>query len=674
MPESRQLAAIIFADIAGYTAMMQQNEHAALEKINRFRQVLENETARYNGKIIQFYGDGCLLLFNSVVDAINYANHLQEEFRVKPEIPVRIGVHLGDVVIKEGNVFGDGVNVASRIQSLGQPNSVLFSGEVQDKIKNNPVFHSVSLGKFHFKNVSNPIEVYALSNFGLIVPQRKNMEGKLKKGNPLKRNLIGTLLLILILIAAVFIFKPFLNSKGFTGNEKSIVVLPFVNMSSDRENEYFSDGMTEEITTQLSRIGDLKVIARTSAMLYKGSKKSVKEIAGDLHVAAILEGSVQKTGNAIKITVQLIDANTEHHIWAEKYEKDLKDVFSIQNEVARHIALALEAKLFQAAGKQAVKKETENLQAYNLYLKGRYYLNKGKEGDLGKALEYFDQAIEKDSAYAKAHAGRADVYLMLGEFDYIAGIEAWPKAEAAVKKALQLDETLADAHTSLGHLSIHLYNWPVAKKELTRAIELSPTQAEAHHFMSQYLAVMGRMNESISEILKAQELDPLSLLVSNNVGQQLFRARRMDEAMAHLKKTLELQPDYPQAHRTLARVYMAKGMYLEGIDEFERSLLVAKSNPTVLGYLGHAYGRVGERKKALEILDELKIISKTKDVSGEMALVHIGLDNKEIAFELIEKAISELSVVLLQIKVDPEYDSIRNHPKYIMLLKKMGLE
>jgi tetratricopeptide (TPR) repeat protein len=268
----------------------------------------------------------------------------------------------------------------------------------------------------------------------------------------------------------------------------------------------------------------------------------------------------------------------------------------------------------------------------------------------------------------------ADAYLMLGEFEYIAGSEAWPNAELFARKALSLDEALSDAHNSLGHLSIHKYDWPTAIKELKRAVEISPTHAEAHHFLSQYLAARGRMEESIAEILKALELDPLSLLVTSNVGQQYFRARHYKEAEEFQKKTLEMQPGYPRAHRNLARVYMVRGMYRESISEFEKALVNAKDNPTVLGYLGFTFGRHREEQKAHEVLNNLKTPSGTKNVAGEIALVYIGLGKKDLAFEWLEKAIQELSTVLLQIKVDPEFDSIRDDPRYHSVLKKMGLE
>jgi TolB-like protein len=468
--------------------------------------------------------------------------------------------------------------------------------------------------------------------------------------------------------------KENITSKVEQQIEKSIAVLPFINMSSDKENEYFSDGITEEITTQLSKIADLKVIARTSAMHYKGSKKSIKEIAEELHVASILEGSVQKSGNEIKITAQLIDANTQEHIWVDKYEKDLKDVFSIQNEVASHIAVALQAKLFKPADNQAIKKETENPEAYNLYLKGRFYLNRGAGNDLKKAIEYFEQAIEKDTGYARAYAGIADSYLMLGEFEFLPGIEAWPKAEVFARKALLMNETLADAHNSLGHLSIHRFNWSTAERELKRAIELNPGYADAHHFFSQYLSNFGLMDSSIAEALRSQALDPLSLLVSSTVGLQYYRARRWKEAEVQFKQTLEMHPDYLRARRNLGRVYLAKGMNREAISELEKSVALAKNNPVALGYLGNAYGLNGEKDKALNILDKLRMMTDKKYISGEIAIVYIGLGDKYKAFEWLNKACEELSTILLHIKVDWVFDPIRSDPRFSLLLKKMGLE
>ncbi len=674
MSQSRQLAAIMFTDIVGYTAMMQADEQKAVAVIKHYNTTLEKLVSQYNGQVLNYYGDGSLCIFSSATDAANCSLAVQKELKNEPVVPLRIGLHIGEVFFEDAKALGDGVNVASRIQSLGQENTILISEEVHDQIKNNTSITAVSLGHFDFKNVDKSLEVFALTNDGLFVPQRKKMEGKLKKKNVRRRNVIAALSLTVIVVAVFFIYKKIFYHPRFTGKEKSIAVLPFTNMSTDKENEYFSDGMTEEITTQLSKITDLKVIARTSAMLYKDSKKSVKEIAEDLHVAAILKGSVQKIGNEIKITAQLIDANTQEHIWADKYEKDLKDVFSIQNEVARHIAVALQIKLFKTAEKQIVKKETESLEAYNLYLKGRYYLSKGSENDLEKAIKHFGKAIEKDTGYARGYAGLADAYLMQGEFEYIPGIEAWPKAEEFARKALSIDETQADAHNSLGHLSIHRFNWSTAERELKRAIELNPGYADAHHFFSQYLSNIGLMDSSIAEALRSQALDPLSLLVSSTVGLQYYRARRWEEAEAQFKLTLEMHPDYLRARRNLGRVYLAKGMHREAISELEKSVTLAKNNPVALGYLGNAYGFIGEKGKALTILNKLRIIPGKKYISGEIAMVYIGLGDKDKAFEWLNKACDELSSILLHIRADWVYDPIRSDPRFFLLLKKMGLE
>ena len=349
--QQRHLAAILFTDIVGYTAMMQKDEALAVAVIRRYNAVLEKLVSEHHGEVVNNYGDGSLCTFSSTTDAVKCAVWIQEQLlKSDPSVPLRIGLHVGELVFEDGKAFGDGVNIASRIQSLGQANTILFSKEVYDKIRNQPGFKSISLGNFEFKNVDDPVEVFALANEGLNIPKRENMEGKLKSGlsksnKGLQRKTVIAASVVLLLIAAFFIYSIFNKKTGFTGKEKSIAVFPFTNMSSDKDNEYFSDGMTEEITTQLSKIADLKVIARTSSMLYKDSKKSIREIAEELGVASILEGSVQKIGNDIRITAQLIDANSQQHIWADKYDRDFKEVFAIQSEVAQEIAQQLNARL-----------------------------------------------------------------------------------------------------------------------------------------------------------------------------------------------------------------------------------------------------------------------------------------------------------------------------------------
>ena len=300
MSISRQLAAIMFTDITGYTAMMQQDEKKALELITRFKEVLEKITPEHQGKIVQYFGDGCLLAFDSSANSIECAMALQKSFRDSPQVPVRMGLHLGDVVFRNENVFGDGVNIASRIESLSVPGAILMSKSIRDQVKNKSEFQLISLGFFDFKNVEERIEVFALTNDGLVVPQRKKMEGKLKKKNYLRRNIIAALSIVLLIIAAFFIYKKFVaNNSTPNATDKSIAVLPFVDMSAGKDQEYFSDGLSEELLILLAKIPELKVIGRTSSFSFKGKDEDLRSISQKLGVAHILEGSVRKDGNKI---------------------------------------------------------------------------------------------------------------------------------------------------------------------------------------------------------------------------------------------------------------------------------------------------------------------------------------------------------------------------------------
>jgi adenylate cyclase len=416
--QRRQLAAILFTDIVGYTALMQENEQKAVALIKHYNAALNRIVDLHNGKVLNYYGDGSLCTFPSVTEALNCAIGLQKELQSEPNVPLRIGLHVGEVFFEDKKALGDGVNVASRIQSLGQANTILFSKEIFDKIRNQPEFKSVSLGLFDFKNVDQPVEVFALANEGLSIPKRETMEGKLKPGlsktnKAVRKKIIIAAAIGLLLVTAFFIYSMLFKKTGFTGKEKSIAVLPFNNMSSDKENEYFSDGMTEEITTQLSKIADLKVIARTSAMVYKGSKKSIRQIAEELGVASVLEGSVQKIGNDIRITAQLIDAHTQEHIWAEKYDREFKEVFAIQSEVAKEIAYQLNAKLTKEEKKRIEKAPTDNPKAYEYYLQGYQLHEKFFETLKPEYFEnseaFFKKALDLDSNYALALAALADL-------------------------------------------------------------------------------------------------------------------------------------------------------------------------------------------------------------------------------------------------------------------------
>jgi TolB-like protein/class 3 adenylate cyclase len=377
--QHRRLAAILFTDIVGYTAMMQQDEQNAVLITKRYTSVLKQFVPLHGGAILNDYGDGCLCSFSSATEAVRCAVQIQKQLRDEPKVPLRIGLHIGEILVEDEKIFGDGVNVASRIQSLAQGNSILFSKEIFDKIRNQPDFKPVSLGSFEFKNVDEPMEVFALANDGLSVPRKEEITGKLKevqKKSARKKWIIASSALLVIAFFAFFISEKLKNKDAFKGKDRSVVILPFENYTNNPEEESFIDGITEEITTQLAKIADIKVIGRTSAVLFKNSKKPLNQIAETLGVSAYLEGSVQKAGDTVRITAQLIDATTQEHIWGERYDRDLKDIFSMQSEVAQEIARQLHAKLTDVEKDRINKKPTDNIDAYKFYSKGRMFADR----------------------------------------------------------------------------------------------------------------------------------------------------------------------------------------------------------------------------------------------------------------------------------------------------------
>ena len=458
---------------------------------------------------------------------------------------------------------------------------------------------------------------------------------------------------------------------------QSIAVLPLVNYSGDPSQEYFADGITEALTTDLARISALRVISRTSVMHYKDTSKTVPEIARELQVDAVVEGSVVKAGNRVRITAQLIEAPTDRHLWAGSYERELGDVLALQDEVSRTIALEIQVTLTPQEQTRLATARPVNPEAYEAYLKGRYYLSKRSAQDIQKAIEYFQQAVDKDPTYAPAYAGLADSYHLLPWYGTVSPLEALPKARAAATRALELDDTLADAHASLAYIELFSdWNWARAQAEFRRALELAPGSVPAHYFYGMhYWAPRGQSSEAISELKRALNLDPLSLVININVGQILIYARRYDEAIAQCRKTLELDSRFARGHSILGSAYEQKGMYPEAIAEFR---INAEYNPTdtlALARLGHAYALSGQKAEARKILAELHKRSKEGFVSpAEMATVYLALGEKEQALTSLEKAYEVRDGWVIAVNVDPRFDSLRSEPRFQQLVRRIGLQ
>lgn len=456
----------------------------------------------------------------------------------------------------------------------------------------------------------------------------------------------------------------------------SIAVLPFANLSAEKDNEYFSEGLTEEIIMNLSKLQVLKVITRGSTMRYVKEGKTHKQIANDLGVQYLLEGSVRRYGSDLRITAQLVDAFRDEYIWAETYRGTMKDIFDIQEKVASEIAQALQIRLSPDEKQNLKKRPTENTGAYQLYLQGRFFWNKRSEEGLKTAIRYFEQAIEKDPHYAVAWAGIADSYSLLGEYGNIPRKELYPKARAAVNKALEIDDQLAEVHTSLASiLMLSEWDWANSEKEFKLALELNPNYATAHHWYSQWFLNMGRLEESLRMISRAAELDPISQAILKDQGLALYYNRQYDEAVEMALKTLELDPTYAAAHRLLSLAYQAKGMFAEAIVENQKwgALTGNKVEATVT--LAQLYAVSGQADEARRLIDGVQRDQIAMDqISRGLALVYTALGEHDVAFKYLENSYERHEESILTLKVDPKVDPLRADPRFTALLRKIGIE
>jgi TolB-like protein/Tfp pilus assembly protein PilF len=456
---------------------------------------------------------------------------------------------------------------------------------------------------------------------------------------------------------------------------QSLVVLPLENLSNDPEQEYFADGMTDQLITNLAQISALKVISRTSAMRYKGTKKSLPEIARELHVDAVVEGAVMWVGGRVRISAQLIEAPTDYHLWAASYERDLRDVLSMQEEVTRAIASEIRVNLSAQEQERLASTRPIDPEAYRFYLKGRYYWNKRSLEGFQKAIEYFQQATAKDPAYALAYVGLADTYTYFSFFDVVPPREAMPNAKAAAARALEIDDSLGEAHVSLGYVSyMYDWDWPAAGKHFEQALTLNPAYSTAHTFYPFYLSSLGRSEEALAVAKGSLDLDPASPAVNHSLAVQFYFARQFDQAIEQAHKTLELDPNFAISYELLGEVYVSRGMYREGLSELEEYSSLSRGRAMSLALLGYAHARLGERSQALRMLEQLEAASKERYTPAfSFAVVYAGLGEKDQAFAWLEKAYGERTSRLGYLKVEPLWDPLRSDPRFADLVRRIGL-
>jgi len=456
----------------------------------------------------------------------------------------------------------------------------------------------------------------------------------------------------------------------------SIAVLPFEDQSPNKDQEYFCDGLVEELIRRLTNIESLRVPAKTSSFFFKGKGSRIQEIGKVLNVNMILGGTLRKAGNKLRITVQLVNVIDGYAIWSNKYERNLEDYFALWDEISLAIVDNLKIKLLGEERAKLVKRHTENPEAYNLYVKGRYFLDKGTEEEMEKSLDYFQQAIEEDPTYALAYVGKADCYILLADYGYLSSNEAYPKVRAAAEKALKMDDTLAGVYTCLGGVKFRYdWDWAGAERDFKRAIELDPNYAYAHANYSLYLSNMGRHDEAIKEAKRGLESDPLSLDINNTLGWILHEARQYDHQIEILQNLLEIDQNNWLAHSNLALAYAEKGMYNKAIVEVKKAIKLSGNNKFDLATLGYIYVLTERKDEAKKLLDDLLEHSKKQNVSSfHVASVYTYLGQKDQAFEWLEKAYEERDLYLTQLKVYPLFDSLRSDPRFKALLKKMNLE
>ncbi|HEY5992344.1 MAG TPA: tetratricopeptide repeat protein [Candidatus Udaeobacter sp.] len=680
-----EIGHVLFIDIVAYSKLLitEQSEHLqTLKQIVRGTE--QFRLAEAEGKMLRLpTGDGGALVFRTSPEApVLCALEISKALKSHPELRVRMGIHSGPVneisdLNEQANIAGAGINVAERVMDCGDAGHILLSQHVAEDLEQYPRWRPYlhDLGTVEVKHGVR-VNVANLYSDEIGNPKLPSKLQAVKKHRAHVRwaGIAASLLVLMAIIGGAFFFLRHPGQSASAIVDKSIAVLPFENLSAEKQNEYFAEGVQDEILTRLAKVADLKVIARTSTQKFKSAPADLREVAKQLGVANILEGSVQKANDQVRVNVQLINALTNAHLWAEIYDRKLTDIFAVESDIAKTIADTLQAKLSGSEKIAMANKPTENPEAYELYLKGRFFWNKRTGADLRKAIGYFDQAISKDPSYALAYAGLADSYLLLPAFGAASPQDSIPQAKAAAKHALELDDSLAEAHASSARiLSGYDFAFDRSIKEFERAIQLNPNYAMAHHWISSGpLTSLAQFDRAIAEGSRAIELDPLSLVDNVDLGWVYFAARRYDEAIGQLRKAIEIDSRSYLAHYTLGEVFQLKGQLADAITEYRRAVEL-DDDPFALAVLGQAYARAGQRDEAQKILARLREEAKSRYVSAYgVALMFIGLGDKEQAMDALERAFREgAGNDLNAIKVDPILDDLRGQPRFEALAQKI---
>jgi adenylate cyclase len=683
--EQRKLSAIMFTDMVGYSALSQRDEKLAQELLEEHRRLLREIFPRFNGTEIKTIGDAFLVEFNSALEAAQCAIEIQRALAkrnadISPDrrIELKIGIHIGDVVHRGGDVYGDGVNIASRIEPLAGAGGICVSMDVERQIRNAVETRFEKLAATELKNISVPMEL-----FRIILPWERKTEVTNQRSEVRTSDIssirskwawtAATVLLLIIGVGWWWTTRKPVAARGESVSsvnipEKSIAVLPFVDMSQAKDQEYFCDGISEEILDTLAKVDGLRVVARTSSFAFKGKNAEVNEIAQKLNVATVLEGSLRRAGDKIRITAQLINGSTGFHLWSETYERDVKDVFAVQDEITRAIVDALKIKLAVAP----VTAAQQNPESHDLYLQGLYFANRSDEQSLRKALGLFEQALEKDPSSSRAWTGVARVWETLADA-YIKPLDAYPQAKAAAAKAIALDERNAEAHCWLGY-AISVLDWDAAgyERELKRALEIDPSSEVAHQNAAILLMMKGDNAQAAIEGEKAMSLDPLSPDAILWAAWPYARLGRLDKVLALTKRLNELDPNFVFGSALLPETYLHLKRYEEALAGF---IKVQENTHWPSAGLAVTYVRMGRKEDARRVLNQILEKERTTYVRAtSIASVYAELGEKDEAFHWLERAYTEHDANLVGILQDSSFRSVRSDPRFVDLVRRLHLD
>ncbi len=637
-PLPRRLAAVWFADIVGYTPLSETDEDAALAAVQSLQEAAREVTRPGGGRVVKFVGDAVLAEFPSAESAVEAALALGPAFgreTSRAQAPrLRIGVHLGDVATgPDGDLYGDGVNTAARIQAEAEPGQVLVSEDVARPLRQRRAFRFESVGARSLRGIAEPVRLFAAARADAAVAE------------PAARSAAG----------------------GGARPGPSIAVLPFSNLSPDPANEYFSDGVTEEILTALARIEGLKVISRTSVMRYKGATRSLREIGRELGVTSILEGSVRHAGDRVRISAQLIDAATDEHLWADRYDRELEDIFAIQTDVAERIVEALQVKL-SPRERARLAAEPTSVGAYQDYLRGLWFLNRRTPDDLQRAMDYFERTVAADPAYAPAHAGIASACVLKLHWGEEAGELEPGRAVTEAERAQTIDPGCGEACAARGMVRIYEREWAVAEHDLRCAIECNPNDATARQWYAHFLACMGRFDEAFEQIDRARELDPLSLVVITEAGNVHLLARRFDDAVRFYREALDLDPSFFAPRYKLMELFTVRGRYADSMAELEAlGYLRSEEIAPILRDL--AKGDTGSYFAWLRSMPEERGWPLSYVAWGQLTA-----GDREAALATLERAVEERDWYLIRLAQSPQWDPLRGDPRFQAILERVGLD